>query len=62
MKFSKESIEVLMDLVEIKISNLVIQDKEDNRELRKLRQCRDELRKLISAHEKQTQSVSQKCG
>lgn len=50
MKFSRSSVDVLIDLVEIKISNLIVQDKEDNKELQRLRQCKDELQKLVTAH------------
>ena len=37
MKFSNESIEMLLDLVEIKISSLFVYDKEDSKELKKLK-------------------------
>lgn len=40
---SKQSIEILLDLVEIKISSMQIHDREDARELLRLRACRDEL-------------------
>lgn len=59
MKFSRSSVEVLIDLVEIKISNLIVQDKEDNKELQRLRQCKDELQKLIAASRAQENTVSQ---
>lgn len=59
MKFSRSSVEVLIDLVEIKISNLIVQDKEDNKELQRLRQCKDELQKLITASRAQENTVSQ---
>jgi hypothetical protein len=40
---SKQSIEILLDLVEIKISAMQIHDREDARELIRLRSCREEL-------------------
>lgn len=43
MKFSKQSVEILIDLVEIKISAMHIHDREDARELMRLKSCRDEL-------------------
>jgi hypothetical protein len=43
---SKQSLEILLDLVEIKLSTIMVQDKEDIRELKKLKNCRNEL--LIS--------------
>ena len=46
---SKQSVEILLDLVEIKLSSMVVQDKEDIKELRKLKVCRTEL--IASARE-----------
>jgi len=43
MSLSTKAIETLVDLVEIKLSCLEIYDREDNRELVNLQQCRDEL-------------------
>lgn len=43
MMLSKQSIEILLDLVEIKISAMHIHDREDARELIRLRGCREEL-------------------
>lgn len=43
MTLSRQSLEILLDLIEIKVSNLHIQDREDARELNKLRKCRQEL-------------------
>lgn len=40
---SKQSIEILIDLLEIKLSSIIVQDKDDIRELRKLKTCRAEL-------------------
>jgi len=47
MSLSKNSIETLIDLVEIKLSCFEIYDRDDNRELSNLERCRDELRSLI---------------
>ena len=43
MELSRQSLEILLDLIEIKISVLQIQDRDDARELIKLRKCRQEL-------------------
>jgi len=43
MSLSRKAIETLVDLVEIKLSCLEVYDREDNRELVNLQQCRDEL-------------------
>ena len=34
---SRQSLEILLDLVEIKLSSMIVQDKEDIKELRKLK-------------------------
>jgi hypothetical protein len=46
MSLSKRSIDMLLDLVEIKISYMDISDREDARDLQILERCRDELRGL----------------
>jgi hypothetical protein len=46
MKFSKRSIEALLDLVEIKLSAMQVSDREDAREFAKLESARDELLEL----------------
>jgi hypothetical protein len=46
MSLSKRSIEILLDLVEIKLSYMDISDREDARDLQILERCRDELRSL----------------
>ena len=53
MKFSNESIEMLLDLVEIKISSLFVYDKEDSKELKKLKKCRSELCKQRLENQKE---------
>jgi hypothetical protein len=40
---SRQSLEILIDLVEIKLSAIIIMDKEDIREVRKLKNCKNEL-------------------
>ena len=49
MKFSKRSIETLLDLVEIKLSAMEVSDREDAREFAKLECARDELREIQTA-------------
>lgn len=49
MKFSKRSIDTLLDLVEIKLSAMEVSDREDAREFAKLECARDELLELKSA-------------
>ena len=46
MSLSKRSIEILLDLVEIKISYMDISDREDARDLQLLERCRAELKAL----------------
>lgn len=43
MTLSRQSLEILLDLIEIKVSALLIQDRDDARELNKLRKCRQEV-------------------
>lgn len=46
MNLSKRSIEMLLDLVEIKLSYMDISDREDARDMEILERCRDELQSL----------------
>ncbi len=46
MNLSKRSIEMLLDLVEIKLSYMDISDREDARDLQVLERAREELRAL----------------
>jgi len=48
MSLSKRSIEMLLDLVEIKISFMDISDREDARHLQMLERCRAELKAIDS--------------
>jgi hypothetical protein len=48
MALSKQSVESLMDLVEIKISYMDVLDRDDAKELRVLERCRDELKALTA--------------
>ncbi|GHT91813.1 hypothetical protein FACS1894122_04790 [Alphaproteobacteria bacterium] len=40
---SKQSLDILIDLVEIKLSAIIVHDKDDIREVRRLRLCKSEL-------------------
>ncbi len=44
MNLSKRSVEMLLDLVEIKLSYMDISDREDARDMEILERCREELR------------------
>ena len=44
---NKELIEMLIDLVEIKLSYFEIQDREDVKELKKLKSCSKELKSIL---------------
>lgn len=48
MKISHESLEIILDLIEIKMNTLQVQDKDDARELNKLRKCKQELMSLLN--------------
>lgn len=47
MTISKRTVETLIDLVEVKLSNMQVSDREDQRELAQLETCRRELRALM---------------
>jgi hypothetical protein len=49
MSLSRRSVEMLVDLVEIKISYMDVADREDARDLVLLEQCREELRGLANS-------------
>ena len=49
MSLSKRSVEMLLDLVEIKISYMDVADREDARDLVVLERCREELKGLTSS-------------
>jgi len=49
MALSKQSLETLVDLVEIKISYMDVLDRDDAKELRLLERCRDELKAMGTA-------------
>ncbi|MDR0677336.1 MAG: hypothetical protein LBF57_01500 [Holosporaceae bacterium] len=40
---SRQSLEILLDLVEIKLSAIIVMDKDDFREVQKLKICKNEL-------------------
>jgi hypothetical protein len=46
MNLSKRSIEMLLDLVEIKLSYMDISDREDARDMQVLERCRSELQSI----------------
>jgi hypothetical protein len=50
MEISKKSAEVMLDLVEIKISMMQVHDKEDAKELNYLRSCREQLLNVVRSH------------
>ncbi len=52
MEFSKKSAELMLDLVEIKLSMMQVNDRDDAKELSNLRACREELLKLIHSNKK----------
>jgi hypothetical protein len=47
MPLTRRSIATLLDLVEIKLSCIEVVDREDHRELKALRACREELRQML---------------
>ena len=47
MALTRRSIATLLDLVEIKLGCIEVMDREDQRELKMLRACRDELLQLL---------------
>ena len=47
MALTRRSIATLLDLVEIKLSCIEVVDREDHRELKALRACREELRQML---------------
>ena len=53
MTLSKQSLEIMLDLIEMKIAAIQIQDRDDARELSRLGKCRQELlQELGQAHSK----------
>ena len=48
MTISRESLEIILDLIEIKMNALQIHDKDDAREVNKLRKCKQELISFLS--------------
>jgi hypothetical protein len=55
MILSRQSLEILLDLVEMKVNALQIQDRDDARELTRLRKCRQEL--LLEINQAQSKRV-----
>ena len=55
MTLSRQSLEIMLDLVEMKVEAVQVQDREDARELNRLRKCRQELlQDLGQAHSKRS--------
>ena len=52
MSFSPKSVELLLDLLEIKMSLMHIHDREDAKELRDMQKAREELLKLSKKGQK----------
>ncbi len=50
MEISKKSAELMLDLVEIKISMMQVHDKEDAKELNYLRSCREQILNVLRDH------------
>lgn len=48
MIISRESLEIILDLIEIKVGALQIHDKDDAKEINKLRKCKQELLLIIN--------------
>jgi hypothetical protein len=51
MSLSKQTVAMLLDLVEIKISYMDVADREDARDLQALERCRAELKSLVCVAE-----------
>jgi hypothetical protein len=49
MSLSRDAVETLIDLVEIKLSCFEVYDRDDARELRSLERCRNQLRDLAAS-------------
>lgn len=61
MKFSNRSIELLLDLIEIKLSTITVYDKEDTSQVRALKSCRNQLLKELAANQEQKSLKKTKC-
>jgi hypothetical protein len=55
MEFTKKSAELMLDLVEIKLSMMQVNDRDDAKELTSLRACHEELLKLKQSSKKNTE-------
>jgi hypothetical protein len=54
MDISKKSAELMLDLVEIKISMMQVNDKDDAKELNYLRSCREQLLSVLHSSVKES--------
>lgn len=52
---SKQSVEILLDLVEIKLGAMQVQDREDARELVRVEKCRKELMSTLGSGKEERQ-------
>lgn len=60
MILSRNSLEILLDLIEIKVSALEIEDYEDEREMTRLKRCRQEVKTTllnVSSHAAQASQI-----
>lgn len=57
---SSQSLEILLDLIEIKLSSMIVQDKDDLRELRRLKNCKAELMSCCKEAQKNILAESSK--
>jgi hypothetical protein len=60
MILSRNSLEILLDLIEIKVSALEIEDYEDAREMTRLKRCRQEVKTTllnVSSHTAQSSQI-----
>ena len=62
MSLSLQSVEILLDLIEIKIGYMQVQDRDDAKELLKLRYCRQELLQALEDQKAQRKGSGLKSG
>ena len=54
---SRQSLDILFDLTEIKLNAIIVQDKEDLREFNKLKTCKRELLETINTISRKPNSL-----
>ena len=62
MSLSLQSVEILLDLIEIKIGYMQVQDRDDAKELLKLRYCRQELLQVLEDQKAQRKGSGMRLG